>query len=85
MFARREGFRKDVCRIICCGDVVEVDDARIDLLARIMVVCIYVLRSRVVSITLCKGDKRLIVGEKRDGCKIVPEVPPESNQPDSLC
>ena len=85
MFARREGFRKDVRRVICCGDVVEVDDARIDLLARIMVVCIYVFCSRVVSITFCKGNKRLIVGEKGDGCKIMPEVPPKSNQPDSLC
>ena len=85
VFARREGFHKDVHRIICCGDVVKVDDTCIDLFAHIMVVRVNVLHSCVVSITSHKGNKRLVVSEKGNRCKIMPEVPPESNQPDSLC
>ena len=85
MFARREGFHKDVCGIVCCGDVVKVDDTCIDLFVHIMVVRINVLCSHIVSITSCKGNKRLVVSEKWDRCKIMSEVPPKSNQPDSFC
>ena len=85
MFARREGFCKDISGIVGHRDVAEFDDAGIYLFACIVIVCVDVLRPCTVSVAFREGNERLIVSEEGDGCEVVPEILSEPDQPNSFC
>ena len=81
MLARRQRLCEDVRWVLQSGNVEQLDCSGVDLIAGVVEMGVNMFGLIVVRLVLGECYERLIVSEKRYGCKIVMKIFSESYEP----